>query len=382
MKTLFLIAGERSGDTHGAALIEGVKKLAPDWSYAGLGGSAMRAAGGEDIEDWAEEAGVVGLWEVLKKYGYFREKFDQTLARIRQRQPSAVILIDYPGFNLRMAKALHRAGDRAIRIYYISPQVWAWNRSRIPAMARVLDHMLCIFPFEKPLYESTGLETQFVGHPLVDELEGLRTGEAREVGLLGLFPGSREREVAALFPVMLDAARILRDQHPGELRVAASAATGSRAGLMEKIRTAQNWTAEECPIEVGTSRELMQRATAGVVASGTATLEAAFFGLPYCLVYKVAWLTYAVGKAVIRVDHLGIVNILAGREIVKELVQSDAVPQKIAASISSLLDSPEKALALQDELADIVAKLGGGGAHEKAARAVFDAIGNPPEEKM
>ena len=168
----FLISGELSGDTHGAALMESLRTLDQgEISFAGLGGPQMRAAaGGNSMINWIDEAAVVGLWEVLKNYGYFKRRFAETLEAVRTFKPDVVVLIDYPGFNLRMAKALREGGYAGKIAYYISPQVWAWNRKRIPVMARLLDLMLCIFPFEKPLYENSGLLTEFAGHPLVDGL--------------------------------------------------------------------------------------------------------------------------------------------------------------------------------------------------------------------
>ncbi|MGY8687779.1 MAG: lipid-A-disaccharide synthase, partial [Verrucomicrobiales bacterium] len=230
----FLISGELSGDTHGAALMESLRDLNDgEIAFAGLGGPQMRAVGGEAMLDWIEEAAVVGLWEVLKNYGYFKRRFAETLGAVKVFAPDVVVLIDYPGFNLRMAKALREGGYAGKIAYYISPQVWAWNRKRIPVMAKLLDLMLCIFPFEKPLYEDSGLVTEFAGHPLVDELSQV-SRVAREDDLLGLFPGSRSREVHRLFPMMLEAAVRLRNDRPN-LRVATAAANASLAETMRAM---------------------------------------------------------------------------------------------------------------------------------------------------
>ena len=366
----YLISGELSGDTHGAALMQSLQALSGgDITFAGLGGPQMRAAGGEAMIDWIDEAAVVGLWEVLKNYGYFKRRFAETLERVEAFSPDIVILIDYPGFNLRMAKALRKAGYAGKIAYYISPQVWAWNRKRIPVMAKLLDLMLCIFPFEKPLYENSGLVTEFSGHPLVDELSQVPP-VSRSDDLLGLFPGSREREVHRLFPLMLESAARLRNDFP-DLRVATAAANASLASVM---RIMAETAGVDVEISTGDAHMLMQRATVGVVASGTATLEAAWFGLPYCLVYKVAWPTYVIGKALVKIDYLGIVNILAGREVVKELIQGDAEPGVLYAELRDLLRSIEKRSALQSELASVVAQLGEPGTHERAARAILDLL--------
>ena len=181
---LYVIAGEASGDARGAELLRALRPLAPSLAIHGAGGHEMAALASAPFTDWAGEA-VVGLWDVLKKYGYFKAQFDRMLGEVARLQPDALILIDYPGFNLRFAKAARAAHPRMKIIYYISPQVWAWNRGRIPKMARYLDLMLCIFPFEKPLYEASGLRTEFVGHPMLDSLAARRTGVARDAALVG-----------------------------------------------------------------------------------------------------------------------------------------------------------------------------------------------------
>jgi len=373
LKSLFLIAGEISGDTHGAALMESLADSG-GWTFAGLGGPEMTRLA-PTVEDWLGEAAVLGLWEVLKKYGYFRRKMEETLTRIQNESPDAVVFIDYPGFNLRLAKRLREGGYSGKLIYYISPQVWAWKKGRIKTMAGLLDLMICIFPFEKELYESSGLRTIFAGHPLVDSLDPVKArGIVREENLVALLPGSREREIAALYPAMLGAAAILQERHPG-LRFAT---TGATAPLTERLREMTREAGLEEMIEVGqqTSHEIMCRATTGVVASGTATLEAACLGLPYCLTYKVAWLTAMVARRVMSVKYLGIVNVMASREVVKELLQERADGPSLAAELERLLSSVDARRRLQEDLASVVAKLGGGGSHRRAAASVAAAWGD------
>ncbi|HEX8680344.1 MAG TPA: lipid-A-disaccharide synthase, partial [Chthoniobacterales bacterium] len=187
MTTIFFVAGEASGDAHGAALIAALRILDSDIRIVGRGGARMRELAGGDFVDWSAHSAVLGLWEVLKQYGYFRREFAATLAEIAAANPDAVVLIDYPGFNLRLARALRRRAPQLKIIYYISPQVWAWNRRRIPQMARHLDLMLCIFPFEADLYNQSGLRTIFVGHPMIDSLDG-GGSDARDTQLVGIFP--------------------------------------------------------------------------------------------------------------------------------------------------------------------------------------------------
>ncbi len=368
MPKLFVIAGETSGDTHAAGLLAALAERLPGLEIQGLGGPKLAAlAGGGVVEDWIEDAAVVGLWEVLKHYGFFRQKFDEQLARIDAWQPDAVLLVDYPGFNLRLAKALRAKAANLKIFYYISPQVWAWHRGRIPQMAQWLDLMVCIFPFEAELYNRSGLRTEFGGHPIVDHLAAKRLAVAREADLVALLPGSREREIARLFPVMLEAARQLRATHP-HLRFAAAAAS-------EKLRTRMAELAGDFPVEITlhTAHELMQRAAVGLVASGTATLEAAFFGLPYALLYKISWPTYVIGRAVVKVPFLGIVNILAGREVVREFIQRAANAPALAAELTRLLDDAAARETLRRELAEVIAGLGGGGAYAQAAGLLAEA---------
>ncbi len=349
--------------------MESLRQQETDIIFSGLGGTQMHAIGGETMDNWIDDAAVVGLWEVLKKYGYFKKQFAQTLEAIDEFAPNVIVLIDYPGFNLRMAKALRERGYQGKIAYYISPQVWAWNRRRIPIMARLLDLMICIFPFEKSLYEDSGLRTVFAGNPLVDELSEV-AHLSREENLLGLFPGSREREVGKLFPLMLDTAKQLLKTFPN-LEIATAAANETLAQTMEEMAKESDIALS---LTVGNAHSLMQRATCGVVASGTATLEAAWFGLPYCLVYRVAWPTYAIGKALVKVDFLGIVNILARREVVKELLQHEANPSALAAELTRLLECSDTRRALQTELAEVVSRLGQPGSHERAALAIRELI--------
>jgi len=373
MTRVFIIAGEISGDTHAAGLLREMKVLEPELQVSGLGGRQMREVAGQGIEDWVEKAGVVGLWEVLKIYRYFKEKKLAVEAQILAERPEAVILVDYPGFNLRVAKSLRAAGYAGKILYYISPQVWAWKKGRVKVMAKVLDLMICIFPFEKAFYEKSGLRTEFCGHPMVDRVQTLRRDWKRETALVGWFPGSRLNEVRRLFPVMVQASQAIRLAVP-EARFAVSAANEALAGHMRTMADALGVPEAKRWIEVGTVYDLMQRCEAGAVASGTATLEAACFGLPYTLVYNVSWPTYAVAKLVVRIKHLGIINILAKREVVKELVQHDLNPDTLAKATSELLMQKHRREALQADLASVVAMLGSGGAYQRAAQAVHSAI--------
>ncbi len=375
---LAIVAGEASGDTHGAALMRSLRVLSPEIRFTGKGGPKMaREAAVCDgtLDTWIAEAGVLGLWDVLRRYGYFKRKFGALLDDLAAHPPDAVILVDYPGFNLRLAKAIRRRRIPTRVIYYISPQVWAWNRRRIPEMARSLDLMICIFPFEKDLYESSGLPTVFAGHPMAEELRPVPPAD-RDETLFGLFPGSREREVRRIFPSMAGAAALIRKSRP-EIRFEAAAATPTHA---EIIRTMAREAGVEISVTNGAARDLMRRAAAGLVCSGTATLESACLGLPYALVYKVATLTYEVGIRVIRVPCLGMVNILANRPIIREFIQHNANPAALADEGLRLLNNQEARARLSAELASVTSILSGepgNPASDRAARAVLECLEQP-----
>ena len=372
-KRLFIVAGEISGDTHASDLMREIVEQAPGTCFKGLGGPLMRKVAGEGVEDWLESAAVLGLVEVLARYGYFKKRMDDCLAAVTEEKPDAVILVDYPGFNLRLAQAIRARNIDTRLLYYISPQVWAWKKGRIKQMAKMLDLMICIFPFEKPLYEKSGLRTEFAGHPMVDRVQTLRRPWQREPGLVGWFPGSRLNEVKRLFPVMMQAAQVIRRSVPGA-RFAVSAANEALASEMRAMADVAGMPEAKAWIETGTVYDLMQRAETGAVASGTATLEAACFGLPYALVYRVAWSTYLAAKVVVRIKFIGIINVLAGREVVPELVQHLCSPERLGAAMVEMLTHPEKRAALQQDLASVVATLGEGGAYARAAHAVLAAL--------
>ena len=284
--TIYFIAGEVSADNHGAALMRCLRKLDPNVKFVGRGGPQMQQIAGDQFTNWIGDAAVLGLWEVLRKYGYFREQFGQVVNQILQCKPDAIILIDYPGFNLRLADALRRQSPPQKIIYYISPQVWAWNRGRIKRMARSIDLVLCIFPFEVGLYKQSGLSAMFVGHPMIDRLHADKINVVRDPNLVGLFPGSRSREIRKILPVMIATARMLLHTNPN-LRFEIAAASEALAHDIESAVAAVP-DRQFFRIVVRETAALMQKAFVGIVASGSATLEAAYFRLPFVLVYKVA----------------------------------------------------------------------------------------------
>ena len=361
------IAGEASGDAHAAELIKALRAQAPNMKVFGAGGPNMKVAGMELLLDLTEHA-VVGLVEVLKNYGTFRRMFWDLVREAEKRKPDAVVLVDFPGFNLRFATQMKKRGIKVI--YYISPQLWAWHASRAKQIERDVDLMLTIFPFEKDWYakHAPKLHVEFVGHPMTDRfrMEGGAPAEPRDGQLILLLPGSREREVAKIFPIM---ARVV-DLMPEDLKFVAAAVDARSAAMMKHPGVS---------VEIGNAHELMQRAVLAITASGTATMECAFFGCPMIVVYKVNWLTYLIGRMVVTVNWLAMPNVIAGREIVPEFIQHDAKPNMIARQALEFLQDAYRREAMRHELAAVVESLGGAGASERAAKLILTATDVTPQ---
>jgi lipid-A-disaccharide synthase len=383
--TIYFVAGEVSADNHGAALMRSLRKLDGELNFVGRGGPQMqevagesavgRTRGGRQFKNWIGEAAVLGLWEVLRKYGYFREQFQETLREIRESKPDTVVLIDYPGFNLRLARALRGQARQQKIIYYISPQVWAWNRGRIKRMAHYIDLVLCIFPFEVDLYNQAGLRALFVGHPMIERQWARKIDTERDRNLIGIFPGSRSREVRKIFPIMLEVAHELRKHNPN-LRFEIAAASEQLARQMKPAiaRLDQSQNREAILIKIDETAAIMQRAWAGIIASGSATLEAAFFRLPFVLIYKVAWPTYVAARLVVNVKYLGMPNLLADKEVVPEFIQYCAKPNAIVRALQPLIKNENARERMISEFDAMVPQLDGIGASERAARAIIEEI--------
>jgi len=370
VRRVFFVAGESSGDLHGANLIRALRQVDPAIECEGLGGRRMAEAGMTLRHDLAGEA-VMGFSEVLRAFAGIRRIFLETVAHLERTRPGAVVLIDYPGFNIRLGRKAKALGVPVI--YYISPQVWAWRKKRIHTIAEIVDKMLVILPFEEKLYRDMGVDCTYVGHPLLDHIASIQTAGHYGDGLLiGLLPGSREQEIVRLLGAMLETARGIREAHPDARFV---------TPCVDEIRERQVRTiAGEFPLEtvVGKTYELLNGARFCLVASGTATLETALFGVPMIILYKVSPLNYWIARHVVHVDHIGMVNILAGRSIVPEFIQHDARPEKILPRALGLIDdTPAREQMLRD-LAEVRAKLGTLGASARAASHVLAALKGKP----
>jgi lipid-A-disaccharide synthase len=354
------IAGEASGDAHAAGLIKALRAQSPEVNVFGAGGPEMKAAGMELLLDLTEHA-VVGLVEVLKNYGKFRRIFWDLVREAERRKPDAVVLVDFPGFNLRFAAQMKQRNIKVI--YYISPQLWAWHASRAKQIERDVKLMLTIFPFEKDWYAKRApkLRVEFVGHPFVERVRDGAGATKREEKLILLLPGSREREVAKIWPIM---SRVV-DRMPSDVKFVAAAVNKPMAAMIRHPRVT---------VEVGKAQEWMARAALAITASGTATMECAFYGCPMIVVYKVNWLTYLIGRMVVTVNWLAMPNVIANRAIVPEYIQQDAKPDRIVATARELLENAAKRETMQEDLAVVVASLGGAGASERAAKLILAAF--------
>lgn len=372
---LMIVAGEVSGDHHAARLLRALRRDEPDLACFGIGGDALRAEGMEVLHD-ARDMAVMGVAEVLARYPFFRRVFHDMIRVARERRPDVVLFVDYPGFNLRLAAKTHALGLR--NVYFICPQVWAWNRRRIPRMATILDRLITIFPFEPEVFADTSLRVDFVGHPLIAEAAAARAAAPRELPWgdrpgLALLPGSRAHEVERLLPLQLAAAARCAEAEPGLTCLVASA-SADRTEQIRDILDRQPARPPDLHVVEGCTRETLRQARAALVASGTATLDAALMGCPMVVVYRMAPLTYLAGRMLVTLDHIGMVNIVAGRRLCPELVQDAATPEAVAEAVRPLLDDTEARRAQVEGLDAVRHTLGEPGAEARAAAIVREEL--------
>jgi lipid-A-disaccharide synthase len=370
-------AGEASGDRLGAGLARSLYRLHPGVEILGMGGDEMAEAGVRLVQHAATVA-VVGFVEVIKHLPAIRGVMTRLTQAVRDERPDVLVPIDFPDFNLRLASRVAPSGVPIV--YYVSPQVWAWRRGRVRAMRRVVRRMLVLFPFESAFYEAEGVPVTFVGHPAAATRErAARASLLPRIGLdpnlpaVALLPGSRAGEAARLFPILLEAARTLRVSHPSVQFVVPKARTipdGLLEGLASRSAIPGLTTCE------GEYPGILEVADAGAVASGTATLDAALAGLPFVAVYRMQPVSYLIAKALVRVEHIALPNLVAGSRIVPELVQSDCTPDAIAGLLSGFLDDADRAAAIRSGLSGVRASLHGDGAFDRAAGAVLEAAGD------
>ena len=368
MPRLLISCGEPSGEFYAAELVAELRKRHPDLEAFGLGGDRLAATNVRLLAHLRDLA-VVGLVEVLSHLRRLKHLFDSVVAEAARTRPDVAVLIDYPDFNLRLARELKKLGIPVV--YYVSPQLWAWRRGRIKDVKRDVSKMLVIFPFEEQIYRDAGVPVAFVGHPLIDHVKppmdrsavAARLGLARDRPVIALLPGSRNKEVGFNLPPMLDAVKILRERRP-ELQFVLAAAPHLRGGAFQDAAGAG------VIVKEGVTREVLSSTRVAIVASGTATVETALTLTPMVVVYRLSALTYALGKPLVSVSNYAMVNLIAGRVVAPELIQSDFTPARVAEETLRVLDDGAPRSEMLLGLGEVRDKLGKGGATVHAADEV------------
>jgi lipid-A-disaccharide synthase len=369
---VMILAGEASGDAHAAELVEQLRQLQPDIEISGMGCSEMIRAGVDVFFDSSIIA-VVGLVEVLRHWGDIKRAMAVVKQRLEDTRPDLLVLVDYPEFNLKMARHARELGIPVL--FYISPQVWAWRPKRIHKIGRLIDRMAVIFRFEKQYYEDAGIPVSFVGHPLVDKVKTSATADTLRARLeipaqsrvVGLFPGSRRSEVSRLLPVMFEVAKRMRKRDSELQFVLPVAATLDFEDISRQTR--------DCGVDIRVSREeiydIISCCDAIATCSGTVTLEIAMLKVPMCILYKVSPLTYQIMRRLVTIPHIGLVNIVAGDAVVKEFLQSQADPQKVSQELFDLLENPEYRAGIESGLESVRENLGSGNGSRNVAELVL-----------
>lgn len=374
VKRVMMVAGEASGDLHGSGVVRALRRSAPGIEVFGIGGDAMRQEGMELVQHISSMS-FMGFLEVVKHLSVIRGVERELKMLLESRKPDVVVLIDYPGFNLRFAASVKRAGIPVL--YYISPQVWAWNRGRVKTMRRLVDRMKVVLPFEVDLYRAEGIDVEFVGHPIVERIGSSTSREEffrnhrlhTGTKLLGLFPGSRMQELEHILPVMADVAAQVHER------------LGVQVGLGVAPNLGPDAVKKFLPADSGitlvenATYDLMNHADAAIVTSGTATLETGWFGTPMVVVYRTSPLTYFIGRLLVDVPYIGLVNIVVGNKIVPELLQGEMTPGHLFSAVNRLLTDDEYAREMRARLSVIRRNLGDPGASQRVADGVL-ALGS------
>ena len=371
MKRILLIAGESSGDIHAAMLMREMKKLCLGLEFFGIGGDEC-ASQGMKIVEHIDSMAMMGFVEVIRHIPRIKRLMKRLVREVESRKVDMVILVDYPGFNLRLAEAVKKLPDPPKIFYYISPQVWAWGAKRIPKIAELVDRMAGIIPFEKETYAGTKLDFHFVGHPLMDEIVAY---ESRDLffprhnldlnkPLIALLPGSRNQEVVRILPTLLKASILIRRQIDAQFAIGTSA----------NVDTALYHNLKDAAIIKNDTRNLQKNADLVITKSGTSTLETAIAGTPMMVVYKIHPLSYQIGKRVVKLDNIALANLVAGETIAPEFIQDDASPENISAEAIKILTSPDIQSVQREKLAMVRDKLGESGASRRAAELALELI--------
>ncbi|MBF5046322.1 lipid-A-disaccharide synthase [Aggregicoccus sp. 17bor-14] len=373
---ILVVCGEASGDAHAAELVAALQERRPELTFFGMGGSRLGARGVELLYG-AHEVSVMGITEVLPKIPRILQVMRGLAEAAAERRPACAILVDIPDFNLRLAAKLKALGIPVV--YYVSPMIWAWRRGRVKTIARLVDRMLCILPFEEAFYREAGVSARYVGSPVLEQVPApASAGEFRErLGLtqaptLALLPGSRMSEIRRILPAMVGAARTLVQERPGLQVVVPVAPTVAREEILQRFEGSG-----VTPVLVeGRAPEVVGASDAAIVASGTAVLEAGLMQRPLVVVYRVSLITYWVGRMLLKVAHVALVNLLAGRRLVPELLQGDMTPERIAGEVRQVWMPGAPREQMLQGLAEVRGTLGSVGAAHRAADAVLELL--PP----
>ena len=373
-KCVAIIAGETSGDLHGAGLVRAMQKQNSALFFCGIGGPALREAGVRIVVD-ASELTVVGITEVFSKIPAILQGMGIFKKLLKSLKPDLLILIDFPDFNLHMAAAAKKLGIPVL--YYISPQIWAWRSGRVKRIGKLVDHMAVILPFEERFYKEHHVPVTFVGHPLLDAAlpsrEEAFKNRFKGGPVIGLVPGSRDNEITKHLPIMLDAAGALKQRFKNAIFIISHAPSVDRHRI--EMIVEEHCQRGEFEIVSDGVEKVFKRSDMIVAASGTVTLQAAIHGIPMVIIYKVSPVSYWLGRALVRVQHIGLVNLVAGKELVPEFVQADASADNIAATVQKMLNDADGFAYLKHQLLELRDMLGSSGAADRVANIAFELLG-------
>ena len=372
-----VIAGEASGDLHGGYLLKELLKLNPEIQIIGTGGTKMAATGANfyyDVKDLA----VIGFWEVLKRYGYFKQIFDDIVSKLDAEKPDAVLLIDYPGFNLRLAAEAKKRGIKVI--FYVAPQVWAWKKNRIKQIKQYIDELIVLFPFEIEYFKKEGMKTRFFGNPLLDiaRVTENKSDVFKKYNLdenkitISLLPGSRKNEIIKHLSLVIDIAEHIRRQKKDVQFVIPLASTVHKSEIEKQLADAKT----QISLVQGDTYNIVGYSDFAAVASGIATLETAVLQTPMVIYYKISVATYFLGKYILNIKTIGLPNIISGKKIVPELINNFATAPEISKIILDYLDSEDKYKEIKQDLSHLKFQLGTTGAYQKTAEFLSNYLNN------
>ncbi|MCX6174468.1 MAG: lipid-A-disaccharide synthase [Ignavibacteriales bacterium] len=373
-KKLMIIAGEASGDLHGASLIKELFKLDQSLQIFGIGGDKMISAG-MNAQFHIKQMAFLGFIEVLRHLPFISKVKKELLRKIAEEKIETIVLIDYPGFNLNIAKKLHELGKKVI--YYISPQVWAWGKGRIDKIREVVDKMLVVFPFEEKMYRNYNVDAEYVGHPLVEHVENYSLMNKEELykklnlekgkEILLLLPGSRKQEIKKIFPKCINAAvKLSKDFN---LQTVVACSENIEESIFTNLTTENNYK-----LVKGYTYDLLKNSHFGIIKSGTSTLEAGLFQLPFIVVYSTNYLTYMLGRILAQIKNIAMANIILGENVIDELIQHDVNTKNIYSKSEAILKDKQRYNSIRSKLGLIKEELGGSGASKKTAQKIYTLL--------